>query len=141
MTDANNSKLNMAPPGAARTRAIPEAALKQTQTVTMDQLSVASTGTNMPAPINIEPLTIESMGDVPLTLVFEVGRTNITIKQLMELKKGSFVELRHISVDTIEVRVCERVVAHADAIALQQWYGMRMGEVEIPATLEMEQLT
>ena len=29
----------------------------------------------------------------------------------------------------------------AEAIALQQWYGMRMGEVEIPAgTLELEQL-
>jgi flagellar motor switch protein FliN/FliY len=80
------------------------------------------------------------MGDVPVTLIFEVGRSNITIKQLMELKAGSFVEMRNIMVDIIDVRVCDRTVAHAEAIALQQWYGMRMGEVEIPATLELEQL-
>lgn len=117
-----------------------QAALRDTQSVTMDALKVAPTGTNMPAVINREPMTIESMGDVPVTLTFEVGRTHITIKQLMELNKGSFVELRHISVDTIDVRVCEKIIATAEAIGLQNWYGMRMGEIEIPATMELEQL-
>lgn len=118
----------------------PQATLRETQSITMDPLQVAPTGTNMPATINFERMTIESMGDVPVTLVFEVGRTNITIKQLMELGQGSFVELRHISVDTIDVRVCEQKVAQAEAIGLQQWYGIRMGEVEIPPGMELDLL-
>jgi flagellar motor switch protein FliN/FliY len=140
MTDVNNNELDMAAPGAARSGAMSRAALQQPQSVTMDALNVAPSAMNVPAVINNEPLTIESMGDVPVTLIFEVGRSNITIKQLMELKAGSFVEMRNIMVDIIDVRVCDRTVAHAEAIALQQWYGMRMGEVEIPATLELEQL-
>ncbi|MCI5106567.1 MAG: FliM/FliN family flagellar motor switch protein [Pseudomonadales bacterium] len=140
MTDVNNNELDMAAPGAARSGAMPRAALQQPQSVTMDALNVAPSAMNVPAVINTEPLTIESMGDVPVTLIFEVGRSNITIKQLMELTAGSFIEMRNIMVDIIDVRVCDRTVAHAEAIALQQWYGMRMGEVEIPATLELEQL-
>ncbi len=94
----------------------------------------------MPVTINREVPPIEIMNDVPLTLTFEVGRTSITIKQLMELCEGSFVELRHVSVDTIDVRISEQIIAVGEAIALQQLYGIRMGEVEIPPGLDLEKL-
>ena len=121
-------------------RAAPQATLHEHQPLTQNPLNMPSSGTNMPATINHEPWTIESMGDVPVTLTFEVGRTTITIKQLMELCRGSFIELRHVSVDTIDVRVSGQVIAMAEAIGLQQWYGIRMGEIEIPPTLDLEQL-
>ena len=121
-------------------QAAPQATLHEHQPLGRDHLNVAPTGTNMPAVINHERLTVESMGDVPVTLTFEVGRTVITIKQLMELCKGSFVELRNISVDTIDVRVSGQIIAMAEAIGLQQWYGIRMGEVEIPPALDLESL-
>ena len=120
--------------------AAPQATLHEHQPLTQNQLNVARAGANMPATLNHEPWTIESMGDVPVTLTFEVGRTTITIKQLMELCKGSFVQLRNVSVDTIDVRISGQVIAMAEAIGLQQWYGIRMGEIEIPPTLDLEQL-
>ncbi len=76
-------------------------------------------------------LPLEVMLDVPITLIFEVGRTNITIKQLMEMCEGSYIELRNISVDSIDVRVSEEIIAQAETIALQQRYGIRFGEVEM----------
>lgn len=121
-------------PGAA------QAAMRDLQPVTMDSLQVARSGTNMPATINREVPPIEIMNDVPLTLVFEVGRVSITIKQLMELCEGSFVELRHVSVDTIDVWISGQLIAVGEAIALQQFYGVRMGEVEIPPGLDLENL-
>jgi flagellar motor switch protein FliN/FliY len=117
-----------------------QATLRERQPVTMDSLQVAQSGRNMPATINREVPPIEIMNDVPLTLTFEVGRTSITIKQLMELCEGSFVELRHVSVDTIDVRISEQIIAVGEAIALQQLYGIRMGEVEIPPGLDLEKL-
>ncbi len=120
--------------------AAPHATLHEHQPLTQNQLHVAPQSRNMPATVNHEPWTIESMGDVPVTLTFEVGRTTITIRQLMELCKGSFIELRHVSVDTIDVRVSGQVIAMAEAIGLQQWYGIRMGEIEIPPTVDLEQL-
>ena len=76
-------------------------------------------------------LPFSAMLDVPIEMVFEVGRTNISIKQLMEMTQGSFVELRQVSVDIIDIRINDRLFAFGETIALQQHYGIRFGEHEI----------
>ena len=75
-------------------------------------------------------LPLEFLFDVPVTLVFEVGRTDITIKQLLELNKGSVLELRNVSVDVIDIRINDKIMAYGETIALQQRYGIRFGELE-----------
>jgi flagellar motor switch protein FliN/FliY len=74
-------------------------------------------------------LTLNSMLDVPISLVFEVGRTKISIAHLMELREGSFSDLRNVSIDVIDVLVDEKIVAEAEAISLQQRYGVRISEI------------
>lgn len=74
-------------------------------------------------------LSLNSMLDVPMPTVFEVGRTDITIAHLMELREGSFIDLRNVSVDVIDVRVDEQIIAEGEAISLQQRYGVRISEV------------
>jgi flagellar motor switch protein FliN/FliY len=81
-------------------------------------------------------LPFNAMLDVPIQIVFEVGRTTITIKQLMELNKGSFVELRQVSVDTIDVRINDRLFGYGETIALQTRYGIRFGELDIRAGVD-----
>jgi flagellar motor switch protein FliN len=81
-------------------------------------------------------LPFSAMLDVPIQLVFEVGRTSITIGQLMELNVGSFVELRQVSVDTIDIRINDRLFAYGETIALQQRYGIRFGELDIRAGVD-----
>lgn len=87
-------------------------------------------------PMSGASLPLEVMFDIPITLIFEVGRTNISIKQLMELAKGSYVELRNVSVDSIDVRVNEQTIAQAETIAMPQRYGIRFGEVEMIQDIE-----
>ena len=81
-------------------------------------------------------LPFSAMLDVPIQMVFEVGRTTITIKQLMEMNKGSFVELRQVSVDTIDIRINDRLFGFGETIALQTRYGIRFGELEIRAGVD-----
>lgn len=76
------------------------------------------------------PLPLEFMFDVPITLVFEVGRIEITIKQLLELSKGSYLELRSVSVDLIDIRINDKLMAYGETLALQQRYGIRFNELE-----------
>jgi flagellar motor switch protein FliN len=75
-------------------------------------------------------LPLEFMSDVPMILVFEVGRIDITIKQLLELDKGSYIELRNVSVDVIDIRVNDKLLGSGETIALQQRYGIRFNELE-----------
>lgn len=81
-------------------------------------------------------LPFSSIMDVPVTLVFEVGRTTINIKQLMELNKGSFIEMRQVSVDTIDIRINDKLFGYGETIALQSRYGIRFGELEIIAGVD-----
>ena len=82
-------------------------------------------------------LTLNSMLDVPISIVFEVGRTTISIAHLMELRQGSFIDLRNVSVDVIDVLVDEKIVAEAEAISLQQRYGVRISEIiRLPSSEE-----
>ena len=82
----------------------------------------------VPALPTIE-LTLNSMLDVPIPIVFEVGRTKISIAHLMELREGSFIDLRNVSIDVIDVLVDDKIVAEAEAISLQQRYGVRISEI------------
>jgi len=89
-----------------------------------------------PAPLPQNGYTIEHFLEVPITLVFEVGRTEITIGQLLEMDKGSFIDLRQISVDIIDIRANDRIIAFGETIALKKRYGIRFGELETVFGLE-----
>lgn len=84
-------------------------------------------------------LTLNSMMDVPFPIVFEVGRTKITIAHLMELREGSFIDLRNMSVDVIDVRMDEEIIAAAEAISLQHRYGVRITEItKLPTSEDVD---
>ncbi len=82
--------------------------------------------------------SLMAMVDVPVTLVMEVGRTDISVEQLMELVEGSIIDLRKVSVDSIEVRMNEKIIAQGEAIALQNRYGIRFTTLERMSTGEEE---
>lgn len=79
---------------------------------------------------------LEFLYDIPIQLVFEVGRIEIHIKQLMELKEGSMIDLRQVSVDSIDIRVNNEIIGYGEAIGLLQSYGIRFGELEIFSRLD-----
>lgn len=76
------------------------------------------------------PLPLEYMFDVTMALVFEVGRIDITIQQLLELNKGSYLELRNVSVDSIGILINDKVIGYGETIAMHQRYGIRFNELE-----------
>lgn len=89
-----------------------------------------------PAPLPPNGYGLEHFIDVPMTLIFEVARTEITIGQLLELDKGSFVDLRQVAVDIIDIRANDRIIAFGETIALKKRYGIRFGELETVFGLE-----
>ena len=74
--------------------------------------------------------------DVPVTLAFEVGRQNISVRQLMTLARGSIVPLQDVFVDSIEVKVSGIVVARAEAVSLKKRVGIRINEITLPSSMD-----
>jgi flagellar motor switch protein FliN len=66
--------------------------------------------------------------DVNVRLSLEIGRTQITIRDLLKLAPGSVVELKRPAGDPLDVLVSDRVVAHGEVVMVNDRYGVRFTE-------------
>jgi len=106
-----------------------------TQRLTMESMPAKSSTPNVPATLTNQKLELSALANIPVTLIFEVGQTNITIAELMKLCRGSFISLKHAAVDSIDVKVTGQVIATAETITMGKQYGIRISEIEVPMSL------
>jgi flagellar motor switch protein FliN len=88
----------------------------------MNQPSTASSS-NPPASAPAGPL------DVPVTLTVELGRVNLTVTQLADLKPGDVVELSRNSRAPVELTSGGRLVARGELILIDADLGVRVTSV------------
>ena len=66
--------------------------------------------------------------DVGVHLTLEVGRTRMTVRDLLQLGAGSVVELERPVGDALDVLVNGRLVAHGEVVMVNDRYGVRFTE-------------
>lgn len=67
---------------------------------------------------------------ITLTLTVELGRTQLTFRELQAITQGSVVELDHLVGDPLEIRANGHLVARGEVVAIkQEHYGVRITEV------------
>ena len=67
--------------------------------------------------------------DVDVTLELEVGRTNLSVRELLQLNQGSVVELDRLAGEPLDVLVNGTLVAHGDVVVVNDNYGIRLTDV------------
>lgn len=67
--------------------------------------------------------------DVPLQITVELGRTRMTIDQLLKLNQGSVVELNRIAGEPLDIYVNNRLVARGEAVVVKEKFGIRIIDV------------
>lgn len=71
--------------------------------------------------------------DIPVTITMEVGRTEISIRNLLQLNQGSVVELDRLAGEPLDVMINGTIVAHGEVVVVNDKYGIRMTDVVSPA--------
>ena len=71
--------------------------------------------------------------DIPVTLSMEVGRSTISIRNLMQLNQGSVVELDRAAGEPLDVFVNGTLVAHGEVVVINEKFGIRLTDVISPA--------
>jgi flagellar motor switch protein FliN/FliY len=70
------------------------------------------------------------LSDVPLELSVELGRVTLSLRELASrLGPGSIVALTKLAGEKLDVRVNDRLVAHGEAVAVGERYGVRIVEI------------
>ena len=80
--------------------------------------------------VGIENLKVLENIDVELTV--EVGRTEITIRDLLRLNEGSVVELDRLAGDPLDILVNNTKIAKGDFVMIGERFGIRFGEIVEP---------
>lgn len=73
--------------------------------------------------------TLGFVSDVPLQLTVEIGRTRLLVREVLQLAKGSVVELDRMAGDPADLLVNGRVVARAEVTVVDDRLAVRILEV------------
>lgn len=78
------------------------------------------------------PQNLEVVLDIPVRLSMEVGNTNISIRKLLKLNKGSIVELSRMAGEPLDVMVNGTLIAHGEVVVVNEKFGVRLLDVISP---------
>lgn len=71
--------------------------------------------------------------DIPVQLAMEVGSTSISIRNLLQLNKGSVIELDRLAGEPLDVLVNGTLIAHGEVVVVNDKFGIRMTDVISPS--------
>ena len=76
---------------------------------------------------------LEMIMDIPVKLAVELGRTRITIKQLLELAQGSVIELDGLAGEPMDILINGYLIAQGEVVVVEDKYGIRITEIITPS--------
>ncbi len=100
----------------------------------------------MPAPnVNVQPAQFQpfNMGvnpliqqenidlimDVPLEVTVELGRSNKSIKEILDFAPGTIIELNKLAGEPVDVLVNGKFVAKGEVVVIEENFGIRLTEI------------
>lgn len=83
--------------------------------------------------IRSEKENLDVILDVPVTLSMEIGRTTISIRNLLQLNQGSIIELDRLAGEPLDVLVNGTLIAHGEVVVVNEKFGIRLTDVISPA--------
>lgn len=85
------------------------------------------------APADVSAVDIARVMDVPVQLTAEIGRTRITIKNLLQLSQGSVVELDGLAGQPLDVLINGYLIAQGEVVVVNEKYGIRLTDIITPS--------
>lgn len=76
-----------------------------------------------------EKRKLDAILDIPVTISMEVGRSNISIRNLLQLNQGSVVELDRVAGEALDVLVNGTLIAHGEVVVVNDKFGIRLTDV------------
>ncbi|KLN62966.1 MULTISPECIES: flagellar motor switch protein FliN [Vibrio] len=72
---------------------------------------------------------LDTILDIPVTISMEVGRSQISIRNLLQLNQGSVVELERLAGESLDVLVNGTLIAHGEVVVVNDKFGIRLTDV------------
>ena len=78
------------------------------------------------------PQGFDMILDIPVALTVELGRTKISIRNLLQLAHGSVVELDGLAGEPMDVLVNGTLIAQGEVVVVNEKFGIRLTDIITP---------
>ncbi len=76
---------------------------------------------------------IDLIMDIPVKLTVELGRTKMTIKELLRLTQGSVVALDGLAGEPLDILINGYLIAQGEVVVVNDKYGVRITDIITPS--------
>lgn len=80
-----------------------------------------------------EDVKLDAILDIPVHISMEIGRTQISIRNLLKLNQGSVVELDRLAGEPMDVLVNGTLIARGEVVVVNEKFGLRLTDIISPA--------
>ncbi|RJS62649.1 flagellar motor switch phosphatase FliY [Bacillus sp. PK3_68] len=96
-------------------------------------------------PVNVQPASFTSFEpaslqehearnlnmllDIPLQVTVELGRTNRSVKDILDLSAGSIIELDKLAGEPVDILVNSRLIAKGEVVVIEENFGVRITDI------------
>ena len=108
----------------------PKAAAPAPQAAAHEAAPAAWKPLQMPAPGPAStPQGMNMILDVPVQLSVELGRAKMSLREIMELREGSVIQLNKSAGEPVSLYVNEQLVAKGEIVLVEDFLGVRITEM------------
>ncbi len=77
----------------------------------------------------IDPNNLELLLDVEMKMTVELGRTKMSIKEILNIGEGAVIELDKLHGDPVDILVNDKVVARGEVVVVNEDFGIKVTEI------------
>jgi len=111
--------------------------------MSMGESAAARPGPAAVSPVQFQPFeaqpvpqggtNLDLLLDVTLRVSVELGRSELTLRDVLALGPGSIVELDRLAGESVDILVNNRLIARGEVVVVDENYGVRVTEILSPA--------
>jgi len=84
-----------------------------------------------------EAASLSALYDLKLDVGIELGRTRMTVQEVLALGRGSVIQLDRLVGEPVDVYVGDRRFAEGEVVVIGEQFGVRITRITAPQTSEI----
>lgn len=72
---------------------------------------------------------LDIMQDVNIKITVELGRAKMKVKKILDMNKGTIIEINKVAGEQVELYVCGKLVAFGEVIVIEDKFGLRITSI------------
>ncbi|MGK4444968.1 flagellar motor switch protein FliN [Yersinia enterocolitica] len=99
-----------------------------------ENINTAATATTSPEDVTANfSDDLNLILDIPVNMTVELGRTKMTIKELLNLSQGSIVSLEGLAGEPLDILINGYLIAQGEVVVISDKFGVRITDIITPS--------